>query len=134
MAAAPTGTRGAPGTGARPAPRISPPTARNQTRTAPPDGARWIARETVRPARWTSYRHHCPPARQPPARPIGTPSAATPAPDGQTRYWLDQDARLHKLVTRLPGVGPVTMIFNRADRPTLGRWTHSAAAPVCPAR
>ncbi|MFF0153296.1 hypothetical protein [Micromonospora sp. NPDC005203] len=40
-------------------------------------------------------------------------------PDGQTRYWLDQDARLHKLVTRLPGVGPVTVTLHRADRPTL---------------
>ncbi|MEU8212231.1 hypothetical protein AB0B85_23905 [Micromonospora sp. NPDC049044] len=40
-------------------------------------------------------------------------------PAGQTRYWLDQDARLHKLVTRLPGVGPVTVTLHRADRPTL---------------
>ncbi|MGC4811772.1 hypothetical protein ACLQ29_14710 [Micromonospora sp. DT228] len=48
----------------------------------------------------------------------GSSSTGT-EPDGQTRYWLDQDARLHKLVTRLPGVGPVTVTLHRADRPTL---------------
>ncbi|WP_430496425.1 hypothetical protein ACQRWP_18515 [Micromonospora trifolii] len=89
------------------------------TRTAPSDGARWIARETV-PAGPLDVIQAPLPASAPAASTvIGTPSAATPAPDGQTRYWLDQDARLHKLVTRLPGAGPVTMIFNRADRPTL---------------
>ncbi|MBG6106298.1 hypothetical protein IW249_006712 [Micromonospora vinacea] len=89
------------------------------TRTAPSSGARWIARETV-PAGALDVIQ-APLARGLPAAStaIGTPGAATPAPDGQTRYWLDQDARLHKLVTRLPGAGPVTMIFNRADRPTL---------------
>ncbi|MFG1837622.1 hypothetical protein ACGFH8_04190 [Micromonospora sp. NPDC049175] len=58
------------------------------------------------------------PAGSSPARVPGSSSAGT-EPDGQTRYWLDQDARLHKLVTRLPGVGPVTVTLHRADRPTL---------------
>ncbi|MEV7987907.1 hypothetical protein [Micromonospora sp. NPDC085948] len=57
-------------------------------------------------------------AQVPGTGPTGSGSAGA-EPDGQTRYWLDQDARLHKLVTRLPGVGPVTVTLHRADRPTL---------------
>ncbi|MEU8112016.1 hypothetical protein [Micromonospora sp. NPDC048947] len=89
------------------------------TRTAPSDAARWIARETVPAGPLDVIQAPLPTGAPAASTAIGTPSAATPAPDGQTRYWLDQDARLHKLVTRLPGAGPVTMIFNRADRPTL---------------
>ncbi|MCX5066258.1 hypothetical protein OOJ91_10245 [Micromonospora lupini] len=48
-----------------------------------------------------------------------TAGTTTNGPDGATRYWLDRDGRLHKLVTRLPGVGPVTILLNRIDRPTL---------------
>ncbi|MET8092615.1 hypothetical protein [Micromonospora sp. NPDC005220] len=90
------------------------------TRTAPSSAARWIARETL-PAGPLDVIQAPLPTGAPAATSLatGAPSAATPAPDGETRYWLDQDARLHKLVTRLPGAGPVTMIFNRADRPTL---------------
>ncbi|WP_244236715.1 hypothetical protein [Micromonospora violae] len=89
------------------------------TRTAPSDGARWLAREAA-PVGPLDVIAAPLPTRAPAATTAsGAPSAATPAPDGQTRYWLDQDARLHKLVTQLPGTGPVTMIFNRADRPTL---------------
>ncbi|MCG5451173.1 hypothetical protein [Micromonospora hortensis] len=89
------------------------------TRTAPSDGARWIAREAVPAGPLDVIQAPLPSGAPAASTAIGTPSAATPAPDGQTRYWLDQDARLHKLVTLLPGAGPVTMIFNRADRPTL---------------
>ncbi|RAO41425.1 hypothetical protein GAR06_05674 [Micromonospora saelicesensis] len=89
------------------------------TRTAPPDGTRWIARETVPAGPLDVIQAPLPTGAPAASTAIGTPSAATPGPDGQTRYWLDQDARLHKLVTRLPDAGPVTMIFNRADRPTL---------------
>ncbi|MEU5935311.1 hypothetical protein [Micromonospora sp. NPDC047187] len=90
------------------------------TRTAPSDGARWIAREAVPAGPLDVIQAPLPTGAAPAAgTAIGTPSAAAPAPDRQTRYWLDQDARLHKLVTLLPGAGPVTMIFNRADRPTL---------------
>ncbi|MEU7851711.1 hypothetical protein AB0B74_30815 [Micromonospora parva] len=89
------------------------------TRTAPSSEARWIARDTA-PAGPLDVIQ-APLATGAPAAGTapGTPGAATPAPDGQTRYWLDQDARLHKLVTRLPGTGPVTVVFNREDRPTL---------------
>ncbi|MFI5925354.1 hypothetical protein ACIA3K_05165 [Micromonospora sp. NPDC051543] len=45
----------------------------------------------------------------------GTPAAGRDA----ARYWLDRDGRLHKLVTRLPGVGPLTVLLDRIDRPTL---------------
>ncbi|MDG4805205.1 hypothetical protein O7634_00330 [Micromonospora sp. WMMD1120] len=75
----------------------------------PATGARWIARETVL-AGPVDVLEAAPPA--------GT-STPTPAADGPTRYWLDQDARLHRLVTRVPDVGPVTIVLNRADRPTL---------------
>ncbi|MEU4377992.1 hypothetical protein [Micromonospora echinofusca] len=46
-------------------------------------------------------------------------SAPPPSPDGHPRYWLDHDARLHRLETVLAGAGPVTVQLNRADRPTL---------------
>ncbi|MGV9214690.1 hypothetical protein ACTFTM_22740 [Micromonospora sp. RB23] len=51
----------------------------------------------------------------------GTPPASSPTAgtDASARYWLDRDGRLHKLVTRLPGVGPVTVLLDRIDRPTL---------------
>ncbi|MGC4853783.1 hypothetical protein ACLQ24_10360 [Micromonospora sp. DT4] len=53
--------------------------------------------------------------------PAGTMAAGTAAAggDASARYWLDRDGRLHKLVTRLPGVGPVTVLLDRIDRPTL---------------
>ncbi|MEU7587524.1 hypothetical protein AB0A95_14620 [Micromonospora sp. NPDC049230] len=90
---------------------------------AVPDGAaRWIARDTVAGGPVDVLQAPLL-ARTPPA---GSTAAPVPAvessgtgPDRQTRYWLDQDARLHKLVTRLPGVGPVTVTLHRADRPTL---------------
>ncbi|MEU1590949.1 hypothetical protein [Micromonospora sp. NPDC005710] len=85
------------------------------SRAAASPAARWVARETV-PAGPVDVIQASLPSGTPAA---GTASPAMPGTDGQTRYWLDQDARLHKLVTRLPGAGPVTMIFNRADRPTL---------------
>lgn len=51
----------------------------------------------------------------------GTAPASTAAggAGASARYWLDQDGRLHKLVSRLPGVGPVTVLLDRIDRPTL---------------
>ncbi|MGK5518000.1 hypothetical protein ACSNN9_01430 [Micromonospora sp. URMC 107] len=54
------------------------------------------------------------------APPPGPGASAPPSPpDGQPRYWLDHDARLHRLETALAGVGPVTVQLNRTDRPTL---------------
>ncbi|MEU8257718.1 hypothetical protein AB0C06_26025 [Micromonospora inaquosa] len=89
------------------------------TWTAPSSGARWLARDAVPAGPLDVIQAPLPPGTPAASTAPGTPSAAAPAADGQTRYWLDQDARLHKLVTRLPDAGPVTMIFNRADRPTL---------------
>ncbi|MEU8391639.1 hypothetical protein [Micromonospora sp. NPDC048842] len=89
------------------------------TRAAASDGARWIAREAVPAGPLDVIQAPLPSGAPAASTAIGTPSAATPAPHGQTRFWLDQDARLHKLVTVLPGTGAITMIFNRADRPTL---------------
>ncbi|MEU9508078.1 hypothetical protein AB0D32_17575 [Micromonospora sp. NPDC048170] len=54
------------------------------------------------------------------APPPAPGTSAPPAPpDEHPRYWLDHDARLHRLETGLAGVGPVTVQLNRADRPTL---------------
>lgn len=89
------------------------------TGTAPPSGARWVARETVAAGPLDVIQAPLPTGVPAASTMPGARDAATPAPDGPTRYWLDQDARLHKLVTELPDAGPVTMIFNRADRPTL---------------
>ncbi|MEH0972844.1 hypothetical protein V6U77_17130, partial [Micromonospora sp. CPCC 205546] len=49
------------------------------------------------------------------------PAAAAPSssPGGHTRYWLDHDARLHRVETTLAGVGAVAVQLNRTDRPTL---------------
>ncbi|MEU1643511.1 hypothetical protein [Micromonospora zamorensis] len=98
----------------------------DQTQAVPGSGARWIAQDTVAAGPVDVLEASLPagpPHRSPAFGSTVTPTpSAAPAstdPNGQTRFWLDQDARLHKLVTRLPGVGPVTMILNRADRPTL---------------
>lgn len=50
----------------------------------------------------------------PPAQP-GTP---TP-PATEVHWWVDREARLHRLEARLPDLGPVTIRLNRADRPSL---------------
>ncbi|MFF5179831.1 hypothetical protein ACFY2Q_17565 [Micromonospora sp. NPDC000316] len=102
-------------------------------RPDPADGdARWVAREVLAagPVDVVSAPLHTTtapaPASATPASSTtpgssGTPAGSTAeaAPEPSTRYWLDQDARLHKLTTRLPGVGPVTVLLNRVDRPTL---------------
>lgn len=75
---------------------------------APPTGARWVARETLA------------------AGPVDVlqaplPGSATiePDPDDRPRYWVDDDARLHRMAVRLPGSGAVNVDLKRTDRPTL---------------
>lgn len=53
-------------------------------------------------------------ARLPPARP-----GAAPPPATDVHWWVDREARLHRLEAQLPHLGPVTVRLNRADRPTL---------------
>ncbi|MEV4498731.1 hypothetical protein AB0J84_23925 [Micromonospora arborensis] len=107
------------------------------TQTTPGSAARWIARDTAAGGPVDVLQAPLPTGTPPAASttPGNTPPGSTTSgntaaptpdtgsagsePDGQSRYWLDQDARLHKLVTRLPGVGPVTVLLNRVDRPTL---------------
>ncbi|WBB91755.1 hypothetical protein [Verrucosispora sp. WMMC514] len=48
-----------------------------------------------------------------------TPGADTPDTAIPTRYWLDRAGRLHRVLTDVTGIGPVTVALNRADRPTL---------------
>ncbi|MEO3777929.1 hypothetical protein ABGB16_14000 [Micromonospora sp. B11E3] len=53
-----------------------------------------------------------------------TPSAAARALDGPARWWVDRDARLHRLEGRLPGGVPVSLELHRTNRPTL--WPAAA--------
>ncbi|MFF4875702.1 hypothetical protein [Micromonospora sp. NPDC000668] len=87
-------------------------------------GARWVARDTVAAGPVDVLEAPLPGGTSPTAS--GTaPGSTAPTTraggdvDGQPRYWLDQDARLHKLVLRLRDVGSITVTLNRADRPTL---------------
>ncbi|GAB3940629.1 hypothetical protein GCM10027614_24610 [Micromonospora vulcania] len=90
-------------------------------------GARWLTQDTVGAGPMDVLEAPLPAGTAPgtgsPA-PSGTTPASAQQPtagdaDGRPRYWLDQDGRLHKLVARLPGVGPITVLLNRADRPSL---------------
>ncbi|SCL15695.1 hypothetical protein GA0070616_0802 [Micromonospora nigra] len=66
------------------------------------DGGRWVGRETVA------------------GQPVDVLEAPAPAAAGATaRHWVDEAARLHRLETRLPGMGPVSVHLDRANRPTL---------------
>nr|WP_187356253.1 hypothetical protein [Micromonospora costi] len=76
----------------------------------PAAGARWVAQETV-PAGPVDVLQGPLPGQ------VGV--ASTGDPDTRPRYWVDQDARLHRLTAQLPGAGPVTVTLNRTDRPTL---------------
>ncbi|MER7331835.1 MULTISPECIES: hypothetical protein [unclassified Micromonospora] len=76
----------------------------------PSDATRWVGRATVGTEPVDIL--------QAPAAP-GTSPSPTSATGDRPRYWLDRDARLHRLETGLPGVGPVTVQLTRTDRPTL---------------
>ncbi|MFF3854829.1 hypothetical protein [Micromonospora sp. NPDC002575] len=63
------------------------------------------------------------PAGSWPAPAISLPAAvrppAGPLLDGAARWWVDRDARLHRLEGRLRGGAPVTLELQRANRPVL---------------
>ncbi|MFG3715137.1 hypothetical protein ACIBTZ_04830 [Micromonospora sp. NPDC049460] len=81
-------------------------------RPEPPSAAaRWVGRATVGAERVDIL--------QAPSAPGTPPPPASAATGDHPRYWLDRDARLHRLETGLPGVGPVTVQFTRTNRPTL---------------
>ncbi|MGN9775731.1 hypothetical protein ACTMS0_08125 [Micromonospora sp. H33] len=73
-----------------------------------PDTARWTARTDVEAERVDVLE-----------APLPAPSGASPPPVPDGRWWVDGDARLHRLEARLPGAGPVSLQLNRTDRPTL---------------
>ncbi|MFG3704417.1 hypothetical protein ACGF7U_06735 [Micromonospora sp. NPDC047670] len=75
----------------------------------PAEAARWVGRATVGAEPVDILQ-------APPPDPGAPPPAGT---TDQPRYWLDRDARLHRLETGLPGLGPVTVQLTRTDRPTL---------------
>ncbi|MEH1168819.1 hypothetical protein V6V47_25875 [Micromonospora sp. CPCC 205539] len=89
------------------------------TPTPPHGGARWVARDTIAAEPVDVLQAPLPTASGPAPASAASTGPTGDAPDERPRYWLDRDARLHKLVARLPGVGPVTVTLNRADRPTL---------------
>ncbi|MBX7266029.1 hypothetical protein KIF24_08335 [Micromonospora sp. Llam7] len=78
---------------------------------AGPDG-RWVGREQV-DGEQVDILEAPPPGPAP-----LTPTTGTDGGD-PARYWLDPAGRLHRLEADLPGIGPVTVVLNRADRPTL---------------
>ncbi|MET8529719.1 hypothetical protein [Micromonospora sp. NPDC005172] len=86
---------------------------------APSGGdARWVAQDVGAAGTLDVLQASLAPATTGPDSTAPASTAATRA-DASTRYWLDRDGRLHKLVTRLPDVGPVTVLLDRIDRPTL---------------
>ncbi|MER7460721.1 hypothetical protein [Micromonospora sp. NPDC126480] len=74
-----------------------------------PDAARWTGRADAAAGPVDVLD-----APLPTAGPGAPPGTAGPA-----RWWVDRDARLHRLEVRLAGVGPVAVQVNRTDRPTL---------------
>ncbi|SCL23971.1 hypothetical protein [Micromonospora inyonensis] len=79
-------------------------------------GARWVARDTVGRSPVDVFRMADLPV--PPDSPAsGTPTR--PPPDDGWRYWVDRDARLHRLTARLPDAVPVTLDLDRSHRPPL---------------
>ncbi|WP_320066982.1 hypothetical protein [Micromonospora sp. RTGN7] len=80
-------------------------------RTATPGPARPTATRSAAPA--TSRRGW-------PGPTVSLPAAGGGGPlDGAARWWVDRDARLHRLEGRLPGGAPVTVELQRANRPVL---------------
>lgn len=97
-------------------------------------GARWVARATAggvpvdvlqapaAPIGTTPDRSVAPaPARSGRAPgSAGAPGASAPIElDGQPRYWVDRNARLHRLEARLPGAVPISVELDRTSRPAL---------------
>ncbi|MFC8849982.1 MULTISPECIES: hypothetical protein [unclassified Micromonospora] len=81
-----------------------------------PGGAASRSTPTDRPSASTTSRS-APNAWPAPA--ISLPAAAGPLLDGTARWWVDRDARLHRLEGRLRGGVPVTLELQRANRPVL---------------
>ncbi|WP_405106269.1 hypothetical protein OG559_21220 [Micromonospora sp. NBC_01405] len=79
--------------------------------TGPPTASPPRSGTAGRPAGWPGPAVSLPAAA---ARPAGTALL-----DGAARWWLDRDARLHRLEGRLPGGVPVTVELQRANRPVL---------------
>ncbi|MGC4875260.1 hypothetical protein ACLQ26_03190 [Micromonospora sp. DT43] len=108
-----------PGTGLAPVLELLLGLAADRPDPALDGGARWVASDVVAAGPVDVLQAPLPTATPPAPGSPGPVSTAANGRDGPTRYWLDRDGRLHKLVTRLPGVGPVTVLLNRVDRPTL---------------
>ncbi|MFE0594061.1 hypothetical protein [Micromonospora echinospora] len=115
-------------------------------------GARWVAQDTVGHSPVDVFRMATTPApTATPASstaatspaPTSTPASSTPTPpptagaphppaDAGWRYWVDRDARLHRLAARLPGAVPVTLDLDRSHRPPLHPVAALGGAPGLP--
>ncbi|MEV0329536.1 hypothetical protein AB0H63_24270 [Micromonospora echinospora] len=113
-------------------------------------GTRWVARDTVGRTPVDVFRMATTPTATPAggtaattptatATPAGgsstpPPAAGTPRPlaDDGWRYWVDRDARLHRLAARLPGAVPVVLDLDRSHRPPLHPVAALGGAPGLP--
>ncbi|MEH0842333.1 hypothetical protein V6U81_08065 [Micromonospora sp. CPCC 205711] len=80
-------------------------------------GGRWVGREVLGGESVDVLQAPLPPPA--PADPTATPSAPPAAGDGDPRWWVDRDARLHRWAGRLPDGAPLTVELERSNRPTL---------------
>ncbi|MEV1287556.1 hypothetical protein [Micromonospora sp. NPDC049679] len=114
--------------------------------------ARWLGRERTGGAAVDVLLGPAVPPQAAPATPAGpgrqaappstgTPAHRTPGPTpptslaamgGAVRYWLDGDARLHRLEALLADDIPVTADFDRTQRPTLTAIAALGGRPVTP--
>lgn len=100
--------------------------------------SRWLGRErldgtTVDVLLGPAMAAASTPSRTPSTTPRGTPtSTAAGTGEAAVRYWLDADARLHRLAATLPGHLPVLVDFDRTTRPEPAVIAALGGAPVRP--
>ncbi|MEU4567365.1 hypothetical protein [Micromonospora sp. NPDC023956] len=94
------------------------------------DAARWVARDTVDRTPVDVFRTTGT-TPGPPGFPVDGTPVRPPSADGW-RYWVDRDARLHRLTARLPDAVPVTLDLDRSHRPPLHPVAALGGAPGLP--
>ncbi|MEH0830589.1 hypothetical protein, partial [Micromonospora sp. CPCC 205714] len=79
---------------------------------------RWVGRETLA-GEPVDVLQALLPGRRVAADPTAGPSAPPAAGDGDPRWWVDRDSRLHRWEGRLPGGQVVAVELDRTDRPAI---------------
>ncbi|OZV81111.1 hypothetical protein CA850_13325 [Micromonospora echinospora] len=104
------------------------------TATATPAGGTVATAPTATPAGGTVATIPAPTATPAGGTSTPLPAAGTPRPlaDDGWRYWVDRDARLHRLAARLPGAVPVELDLDRSHRPPLHPVAALGGAPGLP--